>query len=70
MEHPPPAEHGLRRRFHEVIFESDTPLGKAFDVALIVAILLSVLVVMHVWATIHFWLGARSLREDLRAKDA
>ncbi|MDA1260846.1 MAG: ion transporter [Planctomycetota bacterium] len=31
---------------HRVIFEADTPLGKAFDVALIAAILLSVLLVM------------------------
>ncbi len=31
---------------HETIFEADTPLGKAFDVLLIVSILLSVLTVM------------------------
>jgi len=31
---------------HTIIFEADTPAGKFFDVALIVAILLSVLVVM------------------------
>ena len=42
----PPALTGLRRRLHEVIFEADTPAGKAFDVALLAAILLSVLVVM------------------------
>lgn len=36
----------LRRRLHEVIFESDTPAGRAFDVALILCILLSVAVVM------------------------
>lgn len=36
----------LQRKFHEVIFEADTPTGKAFDVALIVLILVSVLVVM------------------------
>jgi len=35
-----------RLRLHEVIFESDTPAGKAFDVLLIVAIVLSILVVM------------------------
>jgi voltage-gated potassium channel len=33
-------------RLHEVIFEADTPAGRAFDVALFSAILLSVLVVM------------------------
>ncbi len=37
---------GWRRRFHTVIFESDTPAGKRFDVLLIVAILLSVGVVI------------------------
>jgi voltage-gated potassium channel len=31
---------------HEVIFEADTPAGKAFDVALLVLIVLSVIVVM------------------------
>lgn len=33
-------------RLHEIIFEADTPAGKLFDVALLVAILLSVLAVM------------------------
>ena len=37
---------GWRHRWHEIIFESDTPVGKAFDVALIVAIIASVLTVM------------------------
>ena len=35
-----------RHRLHEVIFEADTPAGKLFDVVLLIAILLSVLVVM------------------------
>jgi voltage-gated potassium channel len=35
-----------RARLHEVIFESDTPAGRAFDLALLVAILVSVLAVM------------------------
>ena len=34
-----------RARMHEVIFEADTPAGKAFDVALLLAITLSVLAV-------------------------
>jgi voltage-gated potassium channel len=38
-------EAGLRARLHTVIFESDTPAGKLFDVALLVAILGSVLAV-------------------------
>jgi voltage-gated potassium channel len=41
----PPAP-GWRRRLHEIIFEADTPAGRAFDVALLVAILLSVLAVL------------------------
>lgn len=35
-----------RERWYEVIFEADTPGGKLFDVVLLVAIVLSVLVVM------------------------
>jgi voltage-gated potassium channel len=35
-----------RQRLHEIIFEADTPLGKAFDVGLILSILLSVAAVM------------------------
>ncbi|PMR76076.1 ion transporter [Billgrantia endophytica] len=41
-----PAEDGLRTRLFQVIFESDTPLAKGFDIALILMILASVLVVM------------------------
>lgn len=37
---------GWRAKAHEIIFESDTRAGKAFDVALILAILSSVAVVM------------------------
>lgn len=37
---------GWRERLHTVIFESDTAAGKAFDIALLLTILLSVLVVM------------------------
>jgi len=37
---------GWRRKAYSVIFESDTPAGRAFDVALLVAIVLSVLAVM------------------------
>jgi voltage-gated potassium channel len=35
-----------KRLLHEVIFEADTPAGKAFDVLLIISILVSVVVVM------------------------
>lgn len=35
-----------RERIYDIIFEADTPLGKAFDVVLIISILLSVLAVM------------------------
>jgi voltage-gated potassium channel len=37
---------GLRQRVHEIIYEADTPAGKAFDIALIVCILLSVAAIM------------------------
>jgi voltage-gated potassium channel len=36
----------MKTRLHEIIFEAETPAGKAFEVGLIVTILLSVLVVM------------------------
>jgi voltage-gated potassium channel len=41
----PPRAH-WRKVLHEVIFEADTPLGKGFDVLLIVCILASVVAVM------------------------
>jgi len=37
---------GWRDKLHEVIFEADTPAGRAFDVALMVSIALSVAAVM------------------------
>jgi voltage-gated potassium channel len=40
---PPP---GWRRNMYDVIFEADTPAGRRFDVALVCAILLSILVVV------------------------
>jgi len=40
------ADGGWRDRLHEIIFEADTPAGKAFDIGLLAAILLSVLAVM------------------------
>ncbi|NQU22380.1 MAG: ion transporter [Candidatus Nealsonbacteria bacterium] len=42
-----PRPLGPRREWlHEVIFEAETPAGKAFDLALLVAIMISVLAVM------------------------
>jgi len=35
-----------RERIHEIIFEADTPAGKAFDVVLLILIILSVVAVM------------------------
>ena len=35
-----------RRRLHEIIFEADTPAGRAFDVALLILIVVSVIAVM------------------------
>jgi voltage-gated potassium channel len=35
-----------KERIHEVIFEADTPMGKAFDIILLILISISVLIVM------------------------
>ncbi|WP_423736709.1 ion transporter [Chitinophaga caseinilytica] len=43
MQPIPPA---WQQRLHKVIYESDTPAGKAFDIALLACILTSILVVM------------------------
>lgn len=43
---PRPKPTHWRDRWYEIIFEADTPAGKLFDVLLLVAILLSVLVIM------------------------
>jgi len=45
-QHEPKQSEPLRGRIHEIIFEAETPAGKAFDVALLWAILLSVLTVL------------------------
>ncbi|MGB9109715.1 MAG: ion transporter [Telluria sp.] len=37
---------GLRRRMFDVIFEADTPAGRRFDIALVLVIMLSILVVV------------------------
>jgi voltage-gated potassium channel len=41
-----PARPRWRARLHEVIFEADTPAGRAFDVGLLIAILASVVAVV------------------------
>jgi voltage-gated potassium channel len=46
MPHTTPTTAPWRRRLHEIIFEADTTAGKAFDVALLMAILLSVAAVV------------------------
>jgi voltage-gated potassium channel len=46
LRHTDRPEQGWRNTLHEVIFEAETPGGKAFDVALIWAIILSVIAVM------------------------
>ncbi|WP_416138089.1 ion transporter [Halomonas sp. HK25] len=59
-----PGGEGLRTRTFQIIFESDTPAAKGFDIALIVTILASVLVVMldsveayaARWGELFFWL--------------
>ncbi|MCW3465654.1 ion transporter [Chitinophaga nivalis] len=36
----------FQQKWHNIIFEADTPAGKAFDIILLIAIIISVLVVM------------------------
>ena len=36
----------VRFKIHEIIFEADTPMGKLFDIILLIMILLSVTLVM------------------------
>jgi len=43
---PPPLTTTWRRRLHTVIFEADTPLGRAFDLVLLLAIVASTAAVM------------------------
>ncbi len=45
-----PVWTGARERWRRIIFEADTPAGKAFDVVLLALILISVLLVM--WETV------------------
>ena len=35
-----------KERIHEVIFEADTPMGRTFDICLLIVISISVLIVM------------------------
>lgn len=42
----PPGLKPWQRKVHDIIFEAETPLGKAFDMGLLVAILMSISVVM------------------------
>ena len=37
---------GWRHRLHEIIYEADTPMGKRFDIALFILIVVSVILVM------------------------
>ena len=37
--------YSLKSKLYEIIFESDTPSGKAFDILLIASIIISVVVV-------------------------
>ncbi len=46
MASPAPSRAAWRDTLYRIIFEADTPLGKAFDIVLVISIILSVLVVM------------------------
>ena len=45
MAEEPSEQSAWRARLHEIIFEAETPAGKAFDVSLLVAIVLSIFAV-------------------------
>jgi voltage-gated potassium channel len=50
----------LRRKFHQVIYEADTPAGKIFDLVLLVLIIISIVAVMlESVAEIHAKYGAQ-----------
>ncbi|MDB4752373.1 ion transporter [Winogradskyella sp. KYW1333] len=42
----PTTKHSWRAKLHEIIYEADTPIGKLFDVILLIAILASIVLVM------------------------
>ncbi|MEM0519425.1 ion transporter [Aequorivita flava] len=42
----PSNKKSWRYKFHEIIYEADTPMGKLFDIILLILILLSVIIVM------------------------
>src|SRR5687768_14659120 len=60
---PPPeaAASPWRHRLHTIIFEADTPAGRAFDIALIAAIILSVILVIAESVTGTAWRFTRIL---------
>ncbi|WP_282132389.1 ion transporter [Cellulophaga baltica] len=39
-------DKGWKHKIHEVIYEADTPMGKGFDIILIILIIISVIIVM------------------------
>lgn len=57
-EKPNSSNDSFRKHLYEIIFEADTPAGKAFDIALLILISASVLVVMlESIASIHLRFG-------------
>ena len=54
-----PTRAGLRQRIYDIIFEADTPAGKAFDIALLIAIVASIAVASL--ETLQRWQDSRSL---------
>ncbi len=43
---PEPATSSWKDKLHEIIYEADTPTGKVFDIALLLIIILSIVLVM------------------------
>ncbi len=42
----PPHKISWRRKLHDIIYEADTPMGRLFDIILLILILVSVIIVM------------------------
>jgi voltage-gated potassium channel len=63
-EAPANPEEGWRKRLHAIIYEADTPAGRAFDIVLLLFIVLSVVFValetvegLPVWMNTVLWIG-------------
>ena len=60
----------LKHKLYVIIFESDTPAGKAFDVTLIICILLSILLaIIESLQGLPSWLSTPFIVEELKQRN-